>query len=113
MKKIAILIFILLAAVAYAGTGTLDKVNSVQQIAPNGKKDRTLTVNSSTVDMRGDAQWAVFSSVSTCKFRTMSTTTKAGLKRSVPQSTWLHRGVNAITPYINFSSCTNGQLQRQ
>jgi len=113
MKKLVIygVIFASLIGVAFAGTGTLSNVNSVQTIAPNGKKDVTLTVNSQTVDMRGDAQWAVYATAA-CKFRTMSTATKAGTARTIPITTWLERGVNPATPFINFTGCTGGELQR-
>lgn len=112
MKRLLILAAIFCTATAFAGTGTLPNINSVQTIAPNGKKDTTLAVTSQTVDMRGDAQWAVYATAA-CKFRTMSTATKAGTQRTIPITTWTTRGVNSVTPFINFSGCTGGELQRQ
>lgn len=112
MKKLIVLAAIFAAATTYAATGQLPHVNSVQLLAPNGKKDGTLAVTSSTVDMRGDSQWGVYATAA-CKFRTMSTATKAGTQRTIPITTWVTRGVNPATPFINFSGCTGGELQRQ
>jgi len=98
MKKLILLGAILATATAYAAPGQLPAVNSVQVLSPNGNKDGTLTVNSSTVDMRGDAQWGVYAT-SACKFRTMSTTTKAGTQRTIPANAWLSRGGIPVTHY--------------
>lgn len=82
------------------------------EFAPNGKKDVALTVNSTTVDMRLDNGWATWTPTA-CSYRTMSTATKAGLTRTLPANTYNQRYVNSKTPFINFSGCTSGELQRQ
>lgn len=82
-------------------------------LAPNGTKDVTLTRNSSTVNMTNDAAWSVFSNGTACRYRTMPTSVKSGKRNSIPVNTFVQRYVNKLTPYLNFSGCSNGELQRQ
>lgn len=103
MKKLIVIVL---------AVGCLAGVALSSEFAPNGKKDRALTVNSTTVDMRLDNGWATYTPTG-CSYRTMSTATKAGLKRTLPANTYNQRYVNLKTPFINFSGCTSGELQRQ
>lgn len=85
---------------------------AVQEFTPNGKFDVLLTVNKQTVyDMREFIKWSIYSPA--CKFRVMSTTTKAGGWRTVPATTYIIRGVHQETPFLNFTGCTAGEVQRQ
>lgn len=105
MKKIVMFVPIL-------AIGCLIGAAFAVEFAPNGKKDRNLTVNSTVVDMRLDNGWATWTPTA-CSYRTMSTATKAGLKRTLPANTYNQRYVNSKTPFVNFSGCTSGELQRQ
>ena len=81
--------------------------------APNGKKNVTLTVNSITTNVKLDEAYAIFPQRTTCKFRIMSTATKAGAKQSLPALTRTILYVNKATPYINTTSCANGEMTRE
>jgi hypothetical protein len=112
---IAAIITLLFALVAIAASplpGVDGNRGNVTDFAPNGSKDGVTTVNGVTVDMRNDAKWA-FYAMSTCKFRTMSTTTKSGRTRRLPAGSHVIRGVNPKSPYINFTGCKSGEYQRQ
>ena len=104
------LIVVVLSCACLVGIAITFAVSA--EFAPNGKKDINLTVNSTTVDMRLDNGWALYTPTA-CVYRTMSTATKAGLKRTLPANTYNQRYVNPKTPFINFSGCTSGELQRQ
>ena len=116
MKKFIVLIVLLCASVVIAASpeAQRDGVGYKMPIfSPDGRKDVSLTVNSSTVDMRNDIQWSAFAP-GDCSFRVMSTSTKVGLKRTIKGGSWTFpRGRNSSTPFINFTSCTSGELQRQ
>lgn len=115
MKKFILIAFLVaIAATAYAAKPGLPVDGGgirVMGFAPDGKKDITLAVTSQTVDMRNDLAWSQYAP-GACKFRSMTTATKAGLARTLPATTWNQRNVNASTPFINFSGCTSGELQR-
>lgn len=85
---------------------------AVQGFAPNGTKDVTLAVTSQTVDMRNDLAWGAYAPAD-CKFRNMTTATKAGSLHTLPGGSWFVRVVNPSTPFTNISGCTSGELQRQ
>lgn len=89
-------------------------LSGYQGFAPNGKKDAALTVNSVTVPMANDIEWAAYvpSSTTTCVYRTMSTATKVGLLKPIPAATWTSRKVNGATTFINFTGCTAGFRER-
>lgn len=113
MKRL-LLLAVFFASAAYAARPDLPvdgKGVRVPGFAPDGKKDVALTVNSQTVDMRNDLSWSQYAP-GACKFRTMSTATKAGATRTLPAANWNARNVNQSTPFINFSGCTSGELQR-
>lgn len=113
--KILTVILLLIAAVALAARPELPKDGAgvkVQGHAPTGSKDVTLTVASQTVNMTNDLSWSQYAP-GACKFRTMSTATKAGIAHTLPATTWNTRNVNATSPFLNFTGCTSGELQRQ
>lgn len=112
MKKILILALLLFASSAFAILPDLPRDGGGQKLqgfAP-GKRSQALTVNSVTTS--GDIGWSVYSPTA-CKFRAMSTATKAGVQFTIPVNTTIERRVNVSAPFINFSGCTSGELQRQ
>jgi hypothetical protein len=80
--------------------------------SPNGKKDVDLTVNSVTKNLKLDTAYSIYSP-GACSYRVMSTATKAGSVNVVPAVTYIIRGVNLKSPFLNLTGCTNGKLQRQ
>jgi len=112
----SIVFAVMLAATAYADRAglTVDAYGvRVQGFASNGAEDVNLTIASRTIDMTNEVAWSIYVPDANCKFRTMSTATKQGLKRSVPATTWMTRNVHPRSMFINFSGCTSGELQRQ
>jgi len=115
MKKIIIVALVLAASIAYAASplpGTDGNRGNVTTFAPNGSKDGTTSKVSTTVDMRNDAKW-IFYGMSTCSYRAMPTSTKSGSLRKLPAATYIERGINPATPFINFTGCKSGEYQRQ
>lgn len=114
MKKLLLLLLLIpnLAFAAPAGMMENDSNGRpVQGGAPNGLLSQTLTVASTTVEM--DLWWGMYTSVD-CKVRLMPTTDKGGYPQfTAVGGTFTSRLVNRITPFINFSGCTGGELQRQ
>jgi len=84
----------------------------IQGFAPSGKKSVQLTVNSQTTNYTDDIRWSVYTPTA-CGFRLMSTATKVGIKHTLPANATTERVVNSATPYVNYSGCTNGELQVQ
>jgi len=116
MKRLLLITLIIaLAATAYAAKATLpvDGLGiRVQGFAPDGKKNQALTVNTITKDMRDDLSWSAYTPTA-CKFRLMSTATKAGATQTLAANATTQRVVNTSTPYLNLSGCTSGELTRQ
>lgn len=116
MKKI----FLAILVVCCAATAFAAKANMpvdglgirVNEFAPSGKKSVLLTVNSQTINATDDLHYSVYSPTA-CSFRLMSTQTKAGIKHTLPANATTTRAVNPASPYLNFSGCTSGELQRQ
>jgi len=109
MKSILMAFLVLLvAASAYAA------LSGYAGLAPNGKKDSALTVNSVVINMTNDIEWNAYvpSTTTTCTFKTMSTATRRGTNKPVPGAAWMGRKVNSATPFINFTGCTAGFLER-
>lgn len=117
MKKFLLLALILsCAATAWAIRPDLPvdgKGIRIPNFAPDAKKQQTLTVNRTAVNMTDDLQFAVFNPLSSCKFRVMSTATKAGTMRYLPKNANYQRAVNPSAPFLNVTACTNGTLERQ
>lgn len=119
MKKLIIVAIVLTAAfasLAFAG-GFLEKdasnVEAIQGFAPNGKKQVAIGVNPQTVDMRNDVAWQIYAGAA-CKFRVMSTTTKAGATNTLANAARSQvYYVNKATPFVNFTGCTTSELMRQ
>jgi len=84
----------------------------IQGFAPSGKKSVQLTVNSQNINHSDDIRWSVYTPTA-CGFRLMSTATKVGIKHTLPANAVTERAVNSATPYVNYSGCTNGELQVQ
>lgn len=82
----------------------------IQQHASNGKDAVNLTVNSTTKNFTGKTSWELYAPSSGCKFRNMSTLTKAGLQRTWPNGVRQSHFINPATPYANFSGCTAAEL---
>jgi hypothetical protein len=116
MKKLlAALILVALASIAYAAKPGLpiDYFGiRVQGFAPDGKKNQALTVNTATVDTSNDITWSAYTPTA-CKFRLMSTITKAGAAQTMAANATTQRNVNMSTPFLNLSGCTSGELTRQ
>lgn len=116
MKQVIIMIAVILtASTAFALSplpGTDGNRGNVTSFAPNGNNDGSTTVKSVTVDMTTNGKW-LFYGMSTCKYRAMPTSTKAGSLRRLPAATFIDRGVNPVTPFINFTGCKSGEYQRQ
>lgn len=116
MKKLLTLGLLLLASAALAAKPNLPADRGgqkLQGLAPDARKGSALGVASVTVDMTDDVGYTVYVPGSGCKFRTMSTATRAGNQRTVPAGAWLERRIGAGSAFINFSGCTSGELQRQ
>jgi len=118
MKSIAIATIaavLCLSFVALATPPELPKDGAKIKImahAPSAGKDQILTVNSTTVDMSSDLSWGVYSPVD-CKFRTMSTSTKVGVQKTIPSGAWHVRGLRDRSRFVNYSGCTAAELERQ
>jgi len=114
MKTFLAIILTLIASTAVAGLLMKDSNgNLIQGAAPNGAKITLLTVASTTVDMTDDVWWNLYAGTA-CKYRIMDTTDRTGhLQQTAPVNVSTSRIVNKNSPFINFSGCTNGELQRQ
>lgn len=87
--------------------------NVVQGPAPNGTLSQILTVASTTVDATGSIWWGLYAPAD-CKYRLMPTSAKASYpQHTAPGGSLTGRVVNSATPFVNFSGCTGGELQRQ
>lgn len=117
MKQLALLVAAFVIAIAipvFATQSELAKDGAgvkMQAFAPDARKATSLGVASQTIDMTNDIAWSVYVP-SGCKFRVMSTGTKAGPTRTVPSATWLIRNIKSRSAFVNFSGCTSGELQR-
>ena len=85
---------------------------AVQELAPDALT-RALTVNSLTIAMASNIQYAAYSGSGTCFIRTMPTATKVGLSAPLPNTTWRKFAVNQNAPFVNFSGCVAGYVQIQ
>ena len=116
MKILTIIAIILCTAgIVYAAKANLpvDGLGiRAQGFAPDGKKSVSLTVVKQTVDMRDDIAYEVYAPTA-CKFRGMTSATVRGTLSTLPANARLIRNVNATTPFVNFTGCTNGELLRQ
>lgn len=105
------------AAFCFAATSTDNQLmdakgTKVQGYAPNGKKSTALTVNSVTLNQANNVAWSVYTPTA-CKYRMMSTATKAGLTRTIPVNSSITRYKNPATPFINITGCTSGEYDAQ
>ena len=116
MKKALIVCALLtVASPAFAAKPELPRDGQgmkIQGFAPSGKKSVQLTVNSQNINHSDDIRWSVYTPTA-CGFRLMSTATKVGIKHTLPANAVTERAVNSATPYVNYSGCTNGELQVQ
>lgn len=122
MKKLILVTFIMAAmtaVTAFAGNGgTLEKDQNVQLIqgaAPNGFLSQILTVNSTTIDMRTNLWWGMYtpSTTATCKFRILPSTSKGSYPAfTAPGGERVAYVVHNLTRYVNYSGCTNSELMR-
>lgn len=114
MKKLITLFLILIATTAFAN-GLLEKDRNgymVQAFAPDGTLSQTLTVNSIFVDMSDSVYWNLYAPTA-CKIRITPTAAK-GAYPVFTAAANLNTGkaVNRKTPFVNFTGCTDGELQR-
>ena len=115
MKKLLIAL-LLFSSTAYAVSTLIPDPGvtngAVQVMAPDSRAETDLTVYSTVVDMKGRLMWQAFSP-GACTFRIMTTATKVyAHPRTLPAATWLLRGVGQKTGrFVNFTGCTNGQLE--
>ena len=117
MKNVIVVIvsIFILSMVAWGAKSDLPRDLSGQKLqfhSPDSSKNIALTVASRTVDMADDLSYSVYTP-SACKFRVMSTATKAGSQKALLAGGRLTLGVKAGSSFINFSGCTNGELDRQ
>lgn len=86
----------------------------IQLFAPNGMQSQLLTINSVTIDMTRNHMWLLYSPTA-CKVRYHPTAIKSSsyIAVTIPVTTFINRGVHKSTPFITFSGCTNGELQRE
>jgi len=115
MKRlITITLIVVFASTAFAaGKLVMEDSNrniAIQGFAPDGAKDTTLTGNSQTVNVSNDVAWSAYCAADGI-YRNMSTTTKAGSSKIIPDTTWHTRVVNPKSPFLNIS-CV-GKLERQ
>jgi hypothetical protein len=88
------------------------KKTKIEGHSADCRKDVSLTIASQTVDMNDDISWAVYVPAD-CKFRNMSTATKAGMQKTLPSGVWFGQVVRTGSAFTNFSGCTSGELERQ
>jgi hypothetical protein len=116
MRKYLFLALALVAAsTAFAAKPELPRDltgTKVQGFAPDGKKSRQLTVNSVTVDHSSNIEWELYSPTA-CKYRLMSTATKAGIALTSPANARLNTKVNSSTVHVNYTGCATGELRIQ
>lgn len=118
MKKLIFLAFILTACVPLGAKAAALLENDsngrpVQAFVPDDSKSIMLTVVKQTVDMTNDLYWQLYSPTA-CKYRMMDTATVTGHNQyTSPADANTSRGRHRNFPFINFSGCTNGELQRQ
>lgn len=117
MKTIIITVFLLIFTVTAANARGLLQTDAngrpFEGPAPDGSKISLLTVNKVTIDMTNDVWWGLYTPTA-CKYRVMDSTAVAGHnQQTAPVNALTSRYVNANFPFINFSGCTNGELQRQ
>lgn len=117
MKKFVFLLALLLSTSAFAAEkGFLERdLNgaAVQGGAPNGLLSQTLTLNPATIDASGSLWWSLYAPVA-CKVRLMPTSANGAYPQfTAPAGVTTSRYVNRATPFVNFSGCTGGELQRQ
>ena len=112
MKKL-ILILLLIPALSFAATLPKDENgNTIQAPAPNGELSQTLAVVSTTIDMTSNIWWNLYAPAA-CKIRLQPTTAKGAYPQfTAPINTNTSRHINRATPFVNFSGCTGGELQR-
>lgn len=114
MKKTLFLLLFIPSLAFAAHPGMMENDSNgrpMQGAAPNGLLSQTLTVNSTTIEM--NLWWGMYTPVD-CKVRIMPTTAKGSYPQFTALSgTFTSRLVNRLTPFINFSGCTGGELQRQ
>jgi hypothetical protein len=112
MKKL-ILILLLIPTISFATLLSKDgNGNIVQGAAPDGLLSQTLTINSATIDMSSNLWWGLYAPTA-CKVRLMPTTAKGAYPTfTAPVNTLTQRYINRNTPFVNFSGCTSGELQR-
>ena len=120
MKRIifALLLLSLCVNCFAASVGTIETDNNgvyVQGGSPNGTLSQILTVNSVVISNATTPWlwWKIYTP-NACKYRIMTTSAKG----SYPQFTLLagerlSSNVNKLTPYVNFSGCTNAELSGQ
>lgn len=115
MKRVLITIVMLMSFVVSAFAGMLADGGGrvVPTIAPDGNQSQTLTLYSTIIDMTKNVRWILFSPTA-CKARILPTNAK-GTKPAftIPQNTFVERGVHRDSVFVNFSGCTLGELQRQ
>lgn len=86
---------------------------AVQLFSPNGAQSQLLTVVNTTINMSADTAWELYAPTA-CKVRFLPTTARGtNPTMTVLVGTTVTKGVNRLTPFINFSGCTNGELRRQ
>lgn len=116
MKRTLLVVSVLLmfTGFAYAAGQLMGGNQPIQTFAPDGKLTVDLTVNKSTRNLTGKVLYSIYTpSATTCIFRVMSTTTRAGSKIAIPVTTHSTWAMNPSTPFLNLSGCTGGTLQLQ
>lgn len=115
MKIIALILALFIATPALAG-GLLAKDSNghpVQGFVPDDSKTIMLGVAKQTVDMTNDLYWSLYSPTA-CKYRMMDSATVTGHSlQTAAADANTSRGRHPNFPFINFTGCTNGELQRQ
>jgi len=118
MKIVTLLIMCMilcLAVMAWAGRAELAKDGKSTKLeghAPTAGKGQILTIASTTIDMSDDISWGLYTPTD-CSYRTMSTSTRSGIQKTIPAGAWHVRVVSAGSAFTNFSGCTAAQLERQ
>lgn len=113
MKKL-ILAIVLTATTSFAAPLQKDSNGyPVQGFTPDDSKSISLTIYKQTVDMTNDLWWSLYSPTA-CKYRMMDSATVTGHKQyTITADSNTSRGKHSNFPFINFSGCTSGELQRQ
>lgn len=115
MKKIIIAILLIASTVSAADMCQTPNGSPINGFCPNGLYSALLTVNSKNYDMSDFVRFSVYAPAAG-KIRFMNTTSATSRGNFIAEPTiagaWNDFTVSRKTPYVHFSSMTDGYLRR-